>query len=303
MQNIYDLHPKSVCSGRFFKYINFRIFSDQRNNIPLKWSIQTEYGVKQIFAALHSLWWRRGSWLDCGSIDLGSIPGIPSPHVGPLMAVGKRHLLTSRCPCPGRLSMLKTPSCPWRWVPGSRSIFGNWTTVPSLYSWNIAECDVKSPRTNQPTLPLWWIDYFTSNEERPFFSPTCPNLLDTQSARCWSVITGIRWRPWDNREAISRSLVNSYRLQHNKVCTKYLKPITSTCLNPMVYAYKLTASLWKPRMLQNSIIVVYINDRPHFRTCLKNFARFTLQNKTLICFSSCNILRQSSHQLKGATFF
>ena len=45
--------------------------------------------------------------------------------------------------------MLKTPSCPWRWVPSSRSKFGNWTTVPSLYSWNIAECDVKP----QPTKP------------------------------------------------------------------------------------------------------------------------------------------------------
>ena len=30
--------------------------------------------------------WRRGSGLDCGSEDPGSIPGIPSPHGGPLMA-------------------------------------------------------------------------------------------------------------------------------------------------------------------------------------------------------------------------
>ena len=36
--------------------------------------------------------WRRGSWLDCGSGDLGSIPGIPLPRVGPLMA---RRLKTS----------------------------------------------------------------------------------------------------------------------------------------------------------------------------------------------------------------
>ena len=35
------------------------------------------------------------------------------------------------------------------WVPGSRSKFGNWTSVPSLYSWNIAECDVKPQSTNQ----------------------------------------------------------------------------------------------------------------------------------------------------------
>ena len=30
--------------------------------------------------------WHRGNGLDCGSGDLGSIPGIPSPRVGPLMA-------------------------------------------------------------------------------------------------------------------------------------------------------------------------------------------------------------------------
>ena len=29
---------------------------------------------------------------------------------------GKRRLLTFRCLCRGRLGMLKTPSCPWRWV-------------------------------------------------------------------------------------------------------------------------------------------------------------------------------------------
>ena len=38
------------------------------------------------------------------------------------------------------------------WVPGSRSKFGNWTTVPSLYSWNIAECDVKPQTTNHPVM-------------------------------------------------------------------------------------------------------------------------------------------------------
>ena len=62
---------------------------------------------------------------------------------------GKRRLRASRCPCRGRLDTLKTPSCPWRWVPGSRSKMGTWTTVPSLYSWNIAECDVKPQPTNQ----------------------------------------------------------------------------------------------------------------------------------------------------------
>ena len=35
------------------------------------------------------------------------------------------------------------------WVPGRRSIFGNWTSVPSLYSWNVAECDVKPQSTTK----------------------------------------------------------------------------------------------------------------------------------------------------------
>ena len=64
---------------------------------------------------------------------------------------GKRRLRTSRCPCRGRLYALKTPSCPWRWVPGSRSKFRKRTSVPSLYSWNIAECGVKQQQTTQPT--------------------------------------------------------------------------------------------------------------------------------------------------------
>ena len=75
------------------------------------------------------------------------------PHrVGALwLQGGKRRLRTSRCPCRGRLGMLKAPSFPWRWVPGSRSKFENWTSVPSLYSWNIAECDVKPQSTTTTT--------------------------------------------------------------------------------------------------------------------------------------------------------
>ena len=34
---------------------------------------------------------------------------------------GKRRLRTSWCPYRDRLDTLKTPSCPWRWMPGSRS--------------------------------------------------------------------------------------------------------------------------------------------------------------------------------------
>ena len=84
--------------------------------------------------------WRRGSGLDCGSGDQDSVPGLPSPLVGPLMA--RRLKISSDDPVPvfGWLVTLKTPSCPWPCVPGSRSKFENWTTVPSLYSWNIAEC-------------------------------------------------------------------------------------------------------------------------------------------------------------------
>ena len=61
---------------------------------------------------------------------------------------GESRLPTSWCPCRGRLGTLKTPSCPWRWVPGSRSKFENWTTVQSLYSWYNAECGVKPQPTN-----------------------------------------------------------------------------------------------------------------------------------------------------------
>ena len=66
---------------------------------------------------------------------------------------GKRCLQMSRCLCWGRLGTLKTRSCPWRYVPGSRSKFRNWTTVLSLYSWNIAEYDVKP----QPTSHVFFL--------------------------------------------------------------------------------------------------------------------------------------------------
>ena len=95
--------------------------------------------------------WHRGSGLDCGAGNAGLIPGIPSLCVGLLMA---RRLKTSSdvkdvFGCPGaRLGTLKTPSCLWYWVPGSRSKFSNWTTVPSLYSGNIADWKVKPQPTN-----------------------------------------------------------------------------------------------------------------------------------------------------------
>ena len=54
-------------------------------------------------------------------------------------------------PCQGMLGKLKTPSCPWLWVPGSRSKFGNCTSFRSLYSWNIAKCAVKPKPTDKPS--------------------------------------------------------------------------------------------------------------------------------------------------------
>ena len=73
----------------------------------------SSYGIMLTFTGFSPPRWRRGSGLDCGSEDPGSIPGIPSPGVGPPMA---RRLKT----CRDRLGTLKTPICPWRWVPGSR---------------------------------------------------------------------------------------------------------------------------------------------------------------------------------------
>ena len=42
---------------------------------------------------------------------------------------GYRRLRTSRCPCLSRLGTLKTPSCPWHWVP-DRSNFGKLDNCP-----------------------------------------------------------------------------------------------------------------------------------------------------------------------------
>ena len=64
---------------------------------------------------------------------------------------GKRRPRTSQCQRQGRLGTLKTPSCPWRLVLGSRSKCGNWTNVLSRYSWNIAEYDNKPQPTDKPT--------------------------------------------------------------------------------------------------------------------------------------------------------
>ena len=68
--------------------------------------------------------WRRGSGLDFGLEDLGSIPCLPSLRVTLWWQGGKRHLWTSRCQRRGRLGMLKTPSCPWRGCPAAGQNLG-----------------------------------------------------------------------------------------------------------------------------------------------------------------------------------
>ena len=63
--------------------------------------------------------WRRGSRLDFGSEDPGSIPAYPHRVWALWWQRGKRRLWTSRCRCRGRLGTLKTPSCPWRGCPAA----------------------------------------------------------------------------------------------------------------------------------------------------------------------------------------
>ena len=61
------------------------------------------------------------------------------------------------------------------WVPGSRTKFENWISVLSLYSWNIAECDVKPQQTkNQQNLfPFWYRPWQNVYElsEQPSYTP------------------------------------------------------------------------------------------------------------------------------------
>ena len=58
------------------------------------------------------------------------------------------------------------------WVPGSRTKFENWTSVPSLYSWNIAESDVKPQQTkHQKLVPFWyrpWQNVYDLSEQHSY---------------------------------------------------------------------------------------------------------------------------------------
>ena len=57
--------------------------------------------------------------------------------------VGKRRLQTCPSAFLGVGSAHKDPYLPMAIVPGSRSKFGNWKTVPSLYNLDIPEYDAK----------------------------------------------------------------------------------------------------------------------------------------------------------------
>ena len=122
---------------------------------------------------------------------------------------GKRRLRTSCCPCRGRLGTLKTTSCPWRWVPGSRSKFGNWTTVPSLCCWNIAECNVKPQPTNQK-IYLSVISKFNWT------------VLKILYIIIWSRYTYIDGMTWIESNINTHSIVKSRYHQSSNVRNQYL---------------------------------------------------------------------------------
>ena len=65
------------------------------------------------------------------------------------------------------------------WVPGSRTKFETWTSVPSLYSWNIAECDVKAQQTKnqKKNLSLSDIDHGKMSTNFPNSPRTPVNLV------------------------------------------------------------------------------------------------------------------------------
>ena len=119
---------------------------------PLPLQQQSPYHCEAIIYCLHfdhtQCPWhmarRGGVEVACwtGLEDPGSIPGLPSPRVGPLMA---RRLKTSS---DVRSACVKVG-------PAEGQNLENWTTVPLPYSWNIAECDVKPQPTKQPTHGIW----------------------------------------------------------------------------------------------------------------------------------------------------
>ena len=55
------------------------------------------------------------------------------------------------------------------WVPSSMSEFGNWTTVPSLYSWNVAECVLKLQLT-KPILTFKLTEHHSFNIHHLFIA-------------------------------------------------------------------------------------------------------------------------------------
>ena len=108
------------------------------------WNIAGILASKNKLKTLHnSLWWHRGSRLDCGLRDLGLIPSLPSPHGRPVARI-VNNVFGHPNPCQGRL-LLATYGVG---APQQVSIW-NWTTVSSLYSWNIAECDCTEVKPQQ----------------------------------------------------------------------------------------------------------------------------------------------------------
>ena len=132
------LHVKGFFNN-FAKFTQRKITTFTASDISeyAEWHFESRYGGVEV-----------AGWTVDRTIQVG-FRGYPHCMWAHWWLGGERRFWTSRCLCQGRLRMLKTPSCPWSWVPGSRSKFGIWATVPSLYSRNITECDVKPQPANQ----------------------------------------------------------------------------------------------------------------------------------------------------------
>ena len=88
-----------------------RGLADFRINLPGRFLERRGQSGIRLFETLHDpLGWHKGSGLDCGSGDPGLIPSIHSLCVGPLMVKQLKKSWDIRCLCPGRLSILQTPS-------------------------------------------------------------------------------------------------------------------------------------------------------------------------------------------------
>ena len=138
--------------------------------------------------------------------------------------------MQSRCPCRGMLGTLKTPSCPWRWVPGSRSKFGNWTSVPSLYSWNIAEFDVKPQSTTTTTMQYPYVRMTAGRTK------IVPRIATTDKTEHWILVHFVSiivkkksnkssiWTPKSTHKRNTRSSSNSFLSIASPLCRLHWLP-------------------------------------------------------------------------------